>query len=113
MMLRNCIICDFCFETLNKRKIFCSKSCKQKNSLQKKIGLKGAIKKKEKRAEIKINDPKKYEQILQKTRARNNIYYKNNLEYKANQIKKTQQKKKISHWSAKSKTKILFKSRKN
>ena len=93
MMLRNCIICDFCFETLNKRKIFCSKSCKQKNSYRKNR-VERCNKEKEKRAEIKINDPKKYEQILQKTRARNNIYYKNNLEYKANQIKKTQQRRK-------------------
>ena len=93
MIQHNCIICKSPFETLNKRKIFCTKSCKQKNSYRKNR-IERCNKEKKKRLEIKINNPEKHEQILLKTRVRNNDYYKNNLEYKANQIKKTQQRRK-------------------
>ena len=64
MMLRNCIICDFCFETLNKRKIFCSKSCKQKNSYRK-IGL-SAIKKRKKGQKSKLMTQKNMSKYYKK-----------------------------------------------
>tara|TARA_B100001057_G_C22586855_1_gene847394 strand:+ start:66 stop:821 length:756 start_codon:yes stop_codon:yes gene_type:complete len=94
MINKTCIICDQHFVVLNTRKIYCSQSCKQKNSYQKNriVRLENEKKKYE---EIKVNNPEKYFDILKKNRIRNRNYYKNNDQYKIKQIKKTQERRKV------------------
>ena len=94
MEIKFCKNCRDSFETKNLRKVFCSKSCKQKNSYQNNKVVR-LIRDKEKREEMKKNNPEKYLGILKKNRTRNKEYYKNNDEYRKKQIRKTQERRKI------------------
>ena len=90
MIKKFCQICNVSFLTINSRKNYCSKPCKQKSSYQKNK-LRRLKKMKIYYEKLKKNNPQFYLKKLEKNRIRHKNYYKENIEYRNNQIKKTQE----------------------
>ena len=93
MIKKFCELCNSSFLTINSRKNYCSKSCKQKNSY-KKNKFERLKRLKINYGKLKTSGSQIYLDKLKKNRIRNKNYYKNNIEFRNNQIKKTQDRRK-------------------